>query len=212
MKFNLNLDNINYVKLLWQDINGIPYCRKAAIKFMGDKEMCLCTKFEGKGFRILTPQVVTVSFACENGLYRTTDELKSYEIRDSYVYFTLATPQGLEFQQNREYFRIKLAEKAQLSFRVNNEIRRIDCTTHDISANGIRLLVPEKIENLNDVLIRVAFKKREFRAKAKFVRFDDEDNLLKASFTFIELPTNEMDFISQTCIQKQLEYKRNSVL
>ena len=210
MRFNLNLDSINYVKLLWQDLQGAPCCRKTAIKFMGETEMCLCTTCEDDEFRIKTPQNVTVSFACDNGLYRTMVELIHSELRNSYVYFTLKTPEGLEFQQNREYFRVKMTEKAILSFKQNNEIKRVPSTTFDISANGVKLVIPEKYDNLEEVLINIMFDTRDFKSKARFVRYDDEDGVLKASFQFVELPNNDVDFISQKCIQKQLEYKRNN--
>ena len=172
--------------------------------------MCLCTKCEDDEFRIKTPQNVTVSFACDNGLYRTMVELIHSELRNSYVYFTLKTPEGLEFQQNREYFRVKMTEKAILSFKQNNEIKRVPSTTFDISANGVKLVIPEKYDNLEEVLINIMFDTRDFKSKARFVRYDDEDGILKASFQFIELPNNDVDFISQKCIQKQLEYKRNN--
>lgn len=207
MKFNLNLDNINYIKIVYKDRQDATCCTKAAIKHMGEREIFACAKFED-GLNIQTPQDVLLSFVCDNGLYRTTTTLKYIENDEPYTFFTLKTPEGLEYQQNREYFRVKLDEDAILSF--NNNI--IACKVHDISANGIRLILPEKIDNLNEVSINILFKPRDVKTKAQFVRFDDEDGILKASFKFVDISENDMDIISQKCIQKQLEYKRNSII
>ncbi len=207
MKFNLNLDNINYIKIVYKDRQDATCCTKAAIKHMGEREIFACAKFED-GLNIQTPQDVLLSFVCDNGLYRTTTTLKYIENDEPYTFFTLKTPEGLEYQQNREYFRVKLDEDAILSF--NNSI--IACKVHDISANGIRLILPEKIDNLNEVSINILFKPRDVKTKAQFVRFDDEDGILKASFKFVDISENDVDIISQKCIQKQLEYKRNSII
>ena len=55
------------------------------------------------------------------------------------------------------------------------------------------------------------FRPKGVKAKARFVRYDEEDEVLKASFNFVGLPESVVDTISQLCIQKQLEYKRNSL-
>lgn len=208
MKFNLNLDSINYIKIIYKDSNNKLCITKAAIRFLGEREIISCAKFEN-GFRVETPQDIILSFVCDNGLYRTTTILKYFEYRDPYVYFTLKTPQGLEYQQNREYFRVKMHEDAILSFKDGNKIKRLLCKTHDISANGVRLEIPENINNIDEVGISILFDSREVKAKAKFIRLDNEDDILKASFTFTYLKENDMDFISRCCIQKQLEYKRS---
>ena len=88
----------------------------------------------------------------------------------------------------------------------------IPCKTHDLSASGVRLVLAEKIDIPENVVIDMLFKPKSVKAKAKFIRYDDEDDVLKASFKFIGLPESEVDIISQICIQKQLEYKRNSLM
>ncbi len=207
MKFNLNLDSINYIKIVYKDSSGNPCYTKAAIKHMGEREIFACAKFEN-GLQIQTPQEVVISFICDNGLYRTNTTLKFIENEEPYTFFTLKTPLGLEYQQNREYFRVKMNEDAILN--IQNNI--IACKVHDISANGVRLILPEKITIPDEVFIDILFKPKNIKTKAKFIRLDEEDGILKASFQFINLPENEMDIISQKCIQKQLEYKRSSLM
>ena len=207
MKFNLNLDSINYIKIVYKNHNGFTCCTKAAIKYMGEREITACAKFD-YGLLIDTPQDVMLSFVCDNGLYRTTTVLKYISNEEPYIFFTLSTPSGLEYQQNREYFRVGMKEDVLLCFEGNI----IPCKTHDLSASGVRLVLAEKIDIPENVVIDMLFKPKSVKAKAKFIRYDDEDDVLKASFKFIGLPESEVDIISQICIQKQLEYKRNSLM
>lgn len=211
MKFNLNLDNINYIKIVYKDRNDSACCTKAAIKHIGEREIFACAKFED-GINIKTPQEVSLSFICDNGLYRTTTTLKYTEYRDPYVFFTLHTPIGLEYQQNREYFRVRMDEDALLSFKSGIKSYILPCKVHDISANGVRLELKEPISEPDEIVIDLLFKPRSIKTEAKFIRFDEEDGILKASFQFVNMPESDMDIISQKCIQKQLEYKRNTNL
>lgn len=206
MKFNLGLDNINYLKIIYKNTDNTTACTKAAIKRIGEKEIFACAKFE-EGLYLNTPQEVSLSFVCINGLYRTNTTLKFIENEPPYIFFTLKTPEGFEYQQNREYFRIKMEENAILSY----ENTVLPCKTYDISASGVRLIIPENIENIDEVNIDLLFEPQNVRTKAKFIREDNEDGILKASFKFIDLPESSVDIISQKCIQKQLEYKRHNV-
>lgn len=211
MKFNLNLDSINYIKIVYQDENSSTRCTKAAIKRMGEREIFACAKFED-GLNIKTPQDILLSFICDNGLYRTTTPLKFIESEPPYVFFTIKTPDGLEYQQNREYFRVRMIEDAILSFELNNEKITVPCKTHDISAKGVRVVLSEEIATPQNAYINVLFPKRDIKTKTRFIRFDNEDNILMAAFEFVNLSDNDTDMISQLCIQKQLEYKRKNIM
>ena len=94
MKFNLNLENINYIKIVYNDSDGVGHYAKAAIKRLGEKEIFACMKYE-KELRVPLPQEVSISFACDNALYSAKTTLKLVENEDPYVYFTLNTPQEL---------------------------------------------------------------------------------------------------------------------
>lgn len=207
MKFNLNLDSINYIKIVYSDRNGSPHCVKAAIKRMGEKEIFACAKFEGR-LNIKTPQDVILSFICENGLYRTGTVLKFIQYEEPYIFFTLKTPDGIEYQQTREYFRVRLEENVILSYSKHNEVMRIACKSYDLSANGIKLQFDTPIQIPKDVQISINFEKRNVKTRARLIRIDEDDKVFKASFKFINLQEQDMDYISQICIQKQLEYKR----
>ncbi len=207
MKFNLNLDNINYIKIVYNDSDGVGHYTKAAIKRLGERDIFACVKYE-KELKVPTPQEVTVSFACDNGLYNATTLLKLVENADPYIYFTLKTPHEVEYQQNREYFRVKMEEDAILSFAE----RVIPCKVYDISANGIRLKLDKDIKIPQEVAINILFSPKNVKTKAKYVRTDNEDGVLKASFYYVNLSETSRDIISQRCIQKQLADKRKSIM
>lgn len=205
MKFNLNLDNINYIKIVYKDKSDTVCCTKAAIKNMNERDIYACAKFENNLF-LNTPQEVALSFVCENGLYRTSTTLKYIENDAPYTFFAMKTPVGIEYQQNREYFRVKMDEDAIISF----DKETIPCKIHDISANGVRLILLRKVEIPEEADLDLLFAPKGIKTKAKFIRFDNEDNVPKVSFEFLGMMDSDRDFISQKCIQKQLEYKRSN--
>ena len=123
MKFNLNLDNINYIKIVYKDRDENTCCTKAAIKNMSEREIFACAKFE-EGLNIQTPQEISLSFVCENGLYRTNTTLKYLEKDAPYIFFGIKTPLGLEYQQNREYFRVVFVLYKPLS---QTKLKEISC-------------------------------------------------------------------------------------
>lgn len=211
MKFNLNLDSINYIKIVYKDYNGNVHCTKAAIKRMGEREIFACAKFEELP-AIKTPQDVALSIVCDSGLYRTSTTLKYIENDEPYMFFGLRTPDGLEYQQNREYFRVKIKEDAILSYYENGQKHILSCKTHDISANGVRLELNVKIAPTEPVIIDILFSPKNIKAKAEYVRTDTEDGIQKVAFRFINMPESDVDVISQICIKKQLEYKRKTAL
>ena len=207
MKFNLNLENINYIKIVYSDSAGVGHYAKVAIKRLGEKEIFACMKYE-KELQISIPQEVSISFACDNALYTAKTTLKMVENDDPYIFFTLKTPDEIEYRQNREYFRVKMNEDVILSF--SGTV--LPCKIHDISANGIRLCLDKEIEIPENVMINILFPQRNVKTKAKYVRIDKEDDILKASFYYINLSEHDRDIISQRCIQKQLSDKRRSIL
>ena len=206
MQFNLSLENIKYTKIVYKDREENTRFIKAAIRSMNENELFACAKFED-GLDIQTPQEVSVSFICENGLYRTNTILKSFQNEEPYVFLFLQVPQGIEYQQNREYFRVKMNENVIVKF--NNSVKT--CKLYDISANGVRLVLDENTTFYENVELNILFDKNNVTAKARYVRTDNDDNILKASFYFTKISDNDVDFIAKKCIQIQLSNRRNSV-
>ena len=116
MAFNLN--NIKYIKIIYRDNCDISHYAKAAIKNINGREIYASAKVEMPLY-IKTPQEISLSIVCEEGLYKTNTTLKFVENKDSYVYFTIDLPDGMEYQQNREYFRVRMAGDVLLRFAGN---------------------------------------------------------------------------------------------
>ena len=212
MKLNLNIDNVNYIKIVYKDKNDYAHCIKASLKRMDEREILACAKFEESLF-IDVPQNVMISIACDNGLYKAVTQLKYIEKEEPYIFFTMSLPDDIEYQQKREYFRVKINENALISYEVEDgKAKSISCETYDLSANGVRLMLDVRYDIPSIVNIKLYLPKKTIDVDAKYIRTDEEDNILKASFSFVDLKDSDLDCISQICFQKQLEARRKSLM
>ena len=211
MKFNLNLENINYIKITYKDRNDFSHCIKASVKSISQRELYVCAKYEEE-LNIPTPQEVGLSLACEDGLYTSKTTLKSIEFKEEYIFLSLQTPENTDYKQDREYFRVKLEENAIISYLEGEKTKSLNTKTYDISANGVRLILEKPITFPEDVQIEFHFPNRIVHTLAKYVRSDVDDKILKASFSFVDLSVSDADYISQICIQQQLQQRKNKFL
>lgn len=210
MKFNLNLEDIKYIKILYKDRNNSPCTIKAAIKSVNEREIISCVKFEN-GLQIELPQEVTLSIVCNDGLYRTKTRLKSVDNEEPYIFFALETPQGLEYQQNREYFRVPAQFHCTYTITTEDKIKEFTTHTIDISANGISIFMPVHEISNEESSIEIAFDDITIASGIKYVRSEKIEGGYKLSFTYTAISNLDRDFISQVCIKKQLEQKRHSI-
>ena len=211
MKFDLGIENINYIKISYLDEENKDFTIKAAVKTINEREIFACTKYEDS-LSIKTPQDINLSIISNNGLYLAKTSLKFVQKEPPYIFFAIETPVNVEHRQTREYFRVKMQDKAIISYKLLDTVQQIYCEIYDISANGIRLKTDEKIENVEDLYINILFKEKNIKTKAKFSRFDNEDNIPKIAFQFTEISEIDRDFISQKCIQQQILNRRNSLM
>ena len=104
MKFSFKLEEIKYTKISYKDCEGYINSLKAAIKDINEEKILACAKVKDS-LGIEIPQEIDFSVICNDGIYKTKTILKSIENNEPYVFFILKTPTGIEYQQNREYFR-----------------------------------------------------------------------------------------------------------
>jgi len=211
MKFDLSKENINYLKITYNDKDGFAHCVKSAIRLIGEYELLASAKFDEE-LSIETPQEVELGIACDNGLYKSKAVLQKVEKNSPYIMFTMLKPEEMEYQQKREYFRVKLQEDATVYYAENEQKKKLSAVTYDISANGVRIELDEKIDFPEEVKIVLYLPQKTVEALAKYVRIDDEDKKLKASFHFIDIAQSDLDYISQICFAKQLEERRKNLL
>ncbi len=211
MKFDLNIQNINYVKINYKDDDGFAHCIKGAIRLFSEYEILACVKYD-ENLHITTPQDVDLNIATDNGLYKAHTTLKKIEDENPYLLFSMRKPEDMEYQQKREYFRVKLQEDANIIFVENEQEIQITALTYDISANGIRIELDKKVDFPQDVQIKLFLPKKTVELSAKYIRTDEDDQILKASFHFYNISESDLDYISQICLQKQLEERRKNLL
>lgn len=208
MKFNLNIENIKYIKVLYKDNNGEPSSLKGAIRRVTEREMLICAKFE-EGLFAPTPQEITLSIICNDGLYRTKTKLRSIDNEDPYAFLVLDPPQGLEYQQNREYFRVLADYRCDY---LPDGVNRIKASTFDISANGVSIIVDTHLISKTDSELDIAIDGRNIKTKVRYVRSEKVDEGYKISFMFSNISENDRNYISQICIKKQLEQRRKGLI
>ncbi len=210
MKFSFKLEEIKYIKIAYKGREGYIDSLKAAIKDINDKEIFACTKYRND-FDIELPQEIDFSVICNDGLYRTKTVLKSFDNSEPYAFLVLETPVGIEYQQNREYFRIPVTYNCIYKINSDNQIKEYHVKTYDISANGISIIMPEHIisENLSELVINIDG--ININTRVKYIRSEKLENGYKLSFSFENLSQLDRDYISQVCIKKQLEQKRNRI-
>ena len=211
MSFNLNLENILYMKIMYKDIYG-DFCPvKSAIKSINEKEMLICSKYI-ENLQIEFPQEIMLSIICNDGLYKTKATVRRMEKEEPYIFWFVETPQGLEYQQNREYFRIVAEYDCIYSLKTGENVEEIFSKTVNISANGVSITAEEYAVSNQDAALLININGRKIQTKIKFIRSDKIDDGYKLSFKCTDISEADRDFISQTCIKKQLEDRRNALM
>ena len=211
MKFDINIENVNYLKINYRDKNDFAHCIKSAIRLISESEILASAKFEDN-INITAPQEIELSIACDNGLYKTKAKLKRIEFEDPYILFSIKKPEEMEFLQNREYFRVKIQENANISFKRDEKEINIGALTYDLSAKGVRIELDENVEFSEEVNLSLFLQNRIINTNAHYIRTDTDDNIIKASFQFIDISDADLDFISQICFKKQLEERRKNLM
>ena len=215
MKFNLKSDEIDYVKILYKDNYGFSRIAKAFIKNISEYDIYACIKkddFE----KIPSPQEISAGFACKDGLYKSKTTLKYTKYEEPYLYFSIQTPDEVDYQQNREYFRVNIDKEVTIYYETEDGEAVINCTTYDISANGVRVMLEKETKFPQEVFVEIKLDKKTVRTKAKYVRTEIEEGQIKAAFifsafSFLNLEQADLDYISRVCLQKQIADKRNSM-
>ncbi len=211
MKFDLHIEDIKYIKILYASSEGSPVTIKAALKKISEREITACIKCD-ENTNIPEPQEITLSLVCPDGLYRTKTRLKSCTLEQPFLFFYLDIPQNLEFKQNREFFRVPVSYKCKYFVKNDEKTTEYDADVFDISANGISINMPVHAFSEEDAEIRIETEKRIIPVKVRYIRSEKTDSGYKISFAYTEIKANDRDYISQICILKQLESKRNNAV
>lgn len=204
MKFSFSIDDIKYIKIKYQDNDNNICESKALVKYLNNVNIIAITKSE-KEIYIKTPQEIELSIICNDGLYKTKSNLITTSHDEEYMFFTIALPQGCEYEQHREYFRVPVAFPCE--YTIKNKTYKSE--TVDISASGVKIYSP--VENEPDLYsdITIYVNNKPISITAKFIRKEQIEFGYRLAFHFDSIKESDRDIIAQACIQRQLELKRN---
>ena len=90
-------------------------------------------------------------------------------------------------------------------------LREFNTKTVDISANGICINLPQHIISETHSEISVNINGHVINTKIKYVRSQKTADGYKISFSYTNIKDADRDFISQICLQKQLEERRKNL-
>jgi len=204
------MNDVNYIKIIFNDENNIPNCIKAGVRDISRSIIYASAKFE-EDISITTPKYVELGIITDTGLYKAHSELKRVIKEPPYTFFEVKTPESLEFSQNREFFRVRMNENATISYTSNGQEKQIACETYDISANGVRLIVDSLIDIPDVAKITLHMPDKDLITESKLVRTDNDDNTLKVSYHYTFIKESDLDYISKICLKKQLENRKKFI-
>lgn len=210
MKFDLKIDEIKYINILYKHSSGEYQVLKTIVKSINEREIVVCAKASDNN-ELLISQEVVLNIAYKDGLYKSNTRVKSSDNALPYVFYALETPKETEYQQNREFFRVPLNYTCNYIVSTKEGIRSYRTSSFDISANGISLLLLTKDVPAKEGKIEILFSDRTISVRVKYIRCERVNNEYKLCFTFTEISNSDRDYISQICIKKQLEQRRLSL-
>lgn len=207
MKLNFRLEDIRYANLLYRDSNGNPCMDSIIIKDLKDNILANCKA--SKRLQLQSKQNVTLSIVCSDGLYILKTKVKSVEQDEPYIFIVFEQAESIEHHQKREYFRVPAMYECMVYARVDKELQDIKVKTFDISANGICLFIPDNVQyqNINELTINI--ENNFIKIKVKYIRAVKLEKGSKVSYYFDYISESDRNFISQVCIKKQIEERRN---
>ena len=157
---------------------------------------------------MINTQEVTLKFICKDGVYKTETFLKSIENDNPYIVFVLKTPENIIYEQNREFFRISVKYDCLCYTEDGN-----NCSGKimNFSANGVCIEFPKAFIISKNVKLQLFIENKNIEVLAKYIRSNFKADSYLVSFNFTKISEKNRDYISQICIKKQLEEKRNSL-
>lgn len=203
MKLSFNLENINYLELTCV-VNGKVQVLKLAVREKREFDFHAVVPNLGS-IHVETPQEVMLKFVCRDGVYKTNTVLKDvYEEGDN-TSFIIENPKTLDYQQNREYFRILAEYECVYTVDTDNGVESLEAVTYDISAGGVSIIVDKSVFSTDESSILIMAPERHIRSHLKFVRCEAYDSAYKISFEFTDLSEADFTLLSEMCVDAQLK-------
>ena len=203
MKLNFNLDDIKYLKLEYNQ-EGKDVSSKLALKEKRENDFIAVMPAEN-GFNTHIPQQMSLTFVCNEGLYKTQAVVKEVVKDEDLIYVIIDNPDTLDYQQNREYYRILAEYDCIYTVETSDGIESFNAVTYDISAGGVSIITTENIVPTRETSLVIFMPERDLKTHLQFVRCEALDrNEYKLSFIFTDLTERDFQMLSELCVKKQL--------
>ena len=201
MQLNFNIDNIRYVELEYIK-GGLEVKQQLTFKEENDTNLIIVGS-EIDTTNIITPQVVKVSFICNNGLFKTTTTLKNIETIGNNSIFVLDNPKTIDYHQNRENTRVFVAFDCIYTVDTPNGSEAYNATTYDLSASGVSIILQENLITLNEASIVIFMPGGEVKSHIDFTRCERyEEDSFKISFKFNDIAEKDYERIKEFCLSQ----------
>ena len=203
MKLNFNLEDIKYLKLEYKK-DDRDYVAKIALKEKRENDFVAIVPL-GSECPKQTIQKVGLTFVCNDGIYKTVATVKEVFDDEMYHNIVINNPESLDYQQNREYYRILAEYDCIYTVETSDGIESFNAVTYDISAGGVSIITSENIVPTRETSLVIFMPDRDLKTHLQFVRCEAlEDGNYKLSFIFTDLPQKDFEMLSQLCVNKQL--------
>jgi len=203
MQLSFNLEDISYLKMEYFE-GEIERTLKLAIKEKKENEFIAVCETNGLSY-IETPQKVAIDFIAHDGLYKTHTMLKEIRNEGEYTYFVIDNPASLDYQQNREYYRVIVEYDCIYSVDTENGTESFNAVTYDLSAGGVSIIMDENIISQEEMSIVICMTERNIKSHLKFIRCERfEESQYKLSFEFTDLAEKDYEILQNLCVTKQL--------
>ncbi len=161
---------------------------------------------------------VNIAMYCSNGVFVFKTDILGLEENFPYLFWYLKIPENFDVRQQRESYRTRFNMNATLTVIFNNGEKLIsECTTHDLSGNGVGMFVTNDTvadllsKNTIDMYAKIGvclhFEGRDVHAKADFVHKRAIKGLAKSviyAFKFTRINPTDSEYITKQCFSKQL--------
>lgn len=203
MKLNFNLDDIKYLKLEYTN-EGKSFSTKLALKEKRENDFIAIIP-KDTDLSTYTPQKGLLSFICEDGLYKTQTNIKEVFADEDFYNIVIDNPATLDYQQNREYYRILAEYDCIYTVETQDGIESFNATTYDISAGGVSIITKENIVPTRETSLVIFMPSRDLKTHLQFIRCEAlENDEYKLSFIFTDLQERDFEMLSDLCVKKQL--------
>lgn len=199
----MNFNEVKYLKIYYQDSFGTLHVTKSTLKNYNEMNFVAIFKYDNQTiFKV--SQDMRIDFVCLDGLYKSNAELIETRKEDIYQILIFKTPQKYEYQQTREYFRVKASILCKCFYNDENSIESQMGKTFDISANGVAISFDKKINPNSIFKMLICLSDKEISIPLKYIRHEIIDDGSIYSYAYENLLEEERDIISKWCIKKQL--------